>query len=130
MFGRHVGRLVARERVLVRDDGPAVFHRKLFLPGGHRRALRLERIDQTALTDPPEPVVPAHLINHPRITEVRWLEGQTRRRGSFSVAGIAVTDRAASRVDRFATREHGGVCPGRRGNMGTSILRRYLRVDM
>src|SRR5262249_18327285 len=60
MLPGHVRALVAGERVLVGDDGPAILRGKLALPGRHRRALRLEGLHGPALAHPPEPVVVPH----------------------------------------------------------------------
>src|SRR5262249_58285478 len=75
MLRRDVGALVPRKRVLVGHQRPAVLDGES-LPRRHRRPFALEGLDLSALADPPEPVVVAHLGSASLVAEVRRLHRQ------------------------------------------------------
>ena len=118
VLARDVRAAVSGQRVGVRDDGPSVVHRQLALPGRHRGALRLERLDEPALADPPHPVVAGHLRDHLLVGEIARFRREVRGARALAVALLAVAQRALRGVDLLAFGDHLGVRPDAVGDVG------------
>src|SRR5262245_15792820 len=127
---RDVRTAVTGQRVRIGDHGPPVAHRQLALPGGHHGAFRLERFDEPALADAPEPEISRHLRHHLRVSEIRWLELEADRARSLTISSLAVTERALPYVDLLSLGDHRGISPGLEWNVGVRIRGRDGRMLM